>query len=238
MNRPYIICHMVASIDGKVTGNFLFQPECAEATEIYYRLNRELKADGFICGRITMESSFTGGWYPDLSHYKPVHHDMNMKMDFITDDLDGFYAVAFDTHGRLGWKSNKIIDPDGDPGYDGARIIEVLSEDVDERYLGYLETMEIPYIFASENSIDVELALLKLKNVIGCNTLLLEGGSVINGAFERAGAVDEISLVVAPIVADNDAKPLFSNPDPANFRLLKSEHKNGNLILNYKRILR
>lgn len=63
MNRPYIICHMVTSIDGKVTGDFLATPECAEATEIYYQINRETKADGFICGRITMEGSFTGGWY-------------------------------------------------------------------------------------------------------------------------------------------------------------------------------
>jgi len=236
MNRPYIICHMVTSIDGKVTGNFLFQPECAETTEIYYRINRERKADGFICGRVTMEQSFTDGRYPDLTKYKPVHHDSDMKMDFIVDDLSGFYAVAFDTHGKLGWKSNKIIDPDGDPGYDGAQIIEVLSEDVDERYLGYLESMEIPYIFAGEKSIDVELALFKLKNIIGCNTLLLEGGSIINGAFERAEMIDEISLVVAPTVADKDSKPLFMDSGLMNFELTKAERENGSLVLNYKRI--
>ena len=231
MTRPYIICHMVTSIDGKVTGDFLFQNECAEATDIYYRINRERKADGFICGRVTMESGFTCGWYPDLSQYKSV----DKKKDFLVDDLSGFYAVAFDTHGKLGWRSNKIIDPDGDPGYDGARIIEVLSEEVDERYLGYLETMEIPYIFAGEASIDVELALFKLKNIIGCEILLLEGGSIINGAFERAGAVDELSLVVAPVVAGKDSKPLFMDSDIANFELLKAENENGNLVLNYRR---
>ena len=213
----------------------MFQPECAEATEVYYRLNRELKADGFICGRVTMEGSFTGGWYPHLSQYKPVHHDMDKKMDFLVDDLSGFYAIAFDTNGKLGWKSNKIVDPDGDPGYDGTQIIEVLSEDVDERYLGYLEAMEIPYIFAGEKSIDVKLALFKLKNIIGCNTLLLAGGSIINGAFERAGVVDELSLVVAPVVAGKDSKPLFMNSDISNFKLVKSENENGNLVLNYKR---
>ena len=235
MMRPYIICHMVISIDGKVTGDFLFQDECAEATDIYYRINRERKADGFICGRVTMEGSFTDGWYPDLSQYKPVHHDMDMKMDFIVDDLSGFYAIAFDTHGKLGWRSNKIIDPDGDPGYDGAQIIEVLSEDVDERYLGYLEAMEIPYIFAGETAIDVELALFKLKTIIGCETLLLEGGSIINGAFERAGVVDELSLVVAPMIAGKDSKPLFMDSDIENFELLKVDNENGNLVLNYKR---
>ncbi len=231
MTRPYIICHMVTSIDGKVTGDFLFQNECAEATEIYYRINRERKADGFICGRVTMEGSFTGGWYPDLSQYQPV----DQKRDFLVDDLSGFYAIAFDTHGKLGWRSNKIIDPDKDPGYDGAQIIEVLSEDVDERYLGYLEAMEIPYIFAGETAIDVELALFKLKKLIGCETLLLEGGSIINGAFERAGVVDELSLVVAPVIADKDAKPLFMDADIANFRLVRAENENGNLVLNYQR---
>ena len=235
MTRPYIICHMVTSIDGKVTGDFLFQNECAEATDIYYRINRERKSDGFICGRVTMEGSFTGGFYPDLSQYNPVRHDLDIKMDYIVDDLSGFYAVAFDPHGKLGWRSNKIIDPDKDPGYDGAQIIEVLTEQVDERYLGYLETMEIPYIFAGKSSIDVELALFKLKNIIGCETLLLEGGSIINGAFERAGVVDELSLVVAPMIADKDSKPLFMDSDIENFKLVRAENERGNLILNYKR---
>ena len=231
MTRPYIICHMVTSIDGKVTGDFLFQNECTEATEIYYRINRERKSNGFICGRVTMEGSFTGGFYPDLSRYESV----DKKTDFLVDDLSGFYAIAFDTHGKLGWKSNKIVDPDGDPGYDGAQIIEVLSEDVDKRYLGYLETMKIPYIFAGKTDIDVELALFKLKDIIGCEILLLEGGSIINGAFERAGAVDELSIVMAPVIADKNSKPLFMDSDISSFELVRAENENGILILNYKR---
>ncbi len=235
MNRPYIICHMVTSLDGKVTGDFLFTPECAGATEIYYDLNRKFKSNGFICGRVTMEGSFTGGYYPNLSEYEPVIHDCGFKMDYMLDDMSGFYAVAFDPKGKLGWKSNKIIDPDGDPGYDGAQIIEVLTEQVDERYLGYLESMEIPYIFAGENEIDVELALFKLKNIIGCDTLILEGGSIINGFFQRANVIDELSLVTAPIVAEKNDKPLFYDSVVAGYELIKSEIINGNIVLNYKR---
>lgn len=235
MQRPYIICHMVTSVDGKVTGDFLFKDECAKASEIYYDINRGIKSNGFICGRVTMEGSFTGGYYPDLSKFQPVKHDLDLKMDYILDDMSGFYAVAFDTNGKLGWKSNRIIDPDGDPGYDGAQIIEVLSENVDERYLGYLEAMEIPYIFAGEDKIDVELALFKLKNIIGIDTLLLEGGSILNGSFQRADVIDELSLVVAPIVADKNDKPLFTDSTCANFQLTKSETKDGVLVLNYKR---
>ena len=232
MNRPYIICHMVTSLDGKVTGDFLSTPECEGACEIYYDINRNLKSNGFICGRVTMEGSFTGGYYPDLSEYEPVHY----YTDFIPDNMSGFYAVAFDPKGKLGWKSNKIVDPDGDPGYDGAQIIEVLTEQTDERYLGYLKSMKIPYIFAGENEIDIELALYKLKNSIGCETLLLEGGSIVNGFFQRADVIDEISLVIAPIVAEKEDKPLFNDSTISNFEIVKSEVIKGNTILKYKRV--
>lgn len=237
MNRPYIICHMVTSLDGKVTGNFLSAPACESACEIYYDINRSLQADGFICGRVTMEGSFTGGYYPDLSQFAPVHYGVGFKMDYMLDeeDMSGFYAVAFDPKGKLGWKSNKIIDPDGDPGYDNAQIIEVLTEQVDKRYLGYLESMGIPYIFAGKTEIDVVLALFKLKNIVGCETLLLEGGSIVNGYFQRADVIDLLSLVVAPVVADKNDKPLFTDSTIAAFELIKAENRNGNLVLNYKR---
>lgn len=235
MNRPYIICHMVMSLDGKVTGDFLFTPECGSATEIYYDINRKLRCSGFICGRVTMEESFTGGYYPDLSKYEPVGNGRDSKTDFIPDYLSGFYAVAFDPKGRLGWKSAEITDPDGDPGYDGAQIIEVLTELADERYIGYLESMKIPYIFAGEDEIDVEIALHKLRSLFGCETLLLEGGSIINGSFQRADAIDELSLVVAPIVAGDNSKPLFMNSIISDYELKKAENTNGNLILNCKK---
>ena len=231
MGRPHIICHMVTSLDGRVTGDFLSRAECAKATELYYRLNREWEADGFICGRVTMEESFTGGFYPDLSRYKAVEE----RKDFVAEGLLGRYAIAFDTNGKLGWRSDRIIDPDGDPGYDGARIVEVLSERVDGRYLGYLREMRIPYLFAGESSIDVGLALSKLKELFGCNTLLLEGGSILNGAFERAGAVDELSLLVAPIVADKESKPLFMDAEAADFVLADAKVEQGVLALRYGR---
>lgn len=229
---------MVASVDGKVTGDFLYRPECEAATEIYYRLNREYKesgAQGFICGRVTMEQSFTGGFYPDLSAYEPLAA-CELGKSFIPErELSGFYAVAFDTHGSLGWRSSRIIDPDGDPGYDGAEIIEVLSENVDTRYLSYLRELGIPYIFAGKESVDVSLALSELNRLIGCKRLILEGGSIINGAFLRSGAVDELSLVVAPVIAGEGSKPLFSDATVADFKLRESTAVGDVLLLKYGR---
>lgn len=229
MNRPYIICHMTVSLDGKVTGSFLSAPECQMATDFYYQINRDYGADGYACGRVTMEGSFTGGWYPDLSAFEPAHS----PMDFLVDDLAGFYAVAFDPHGRLGWKSSTIIDDD--PGYGGAQIIEVLTHQVNGKYLTYLQSMGIPYIFAGDTEIDIEEALFKLKAYFGIHKLLLEGGSILNGAFQRAGVIDELSLVVAPIVAEADDKPLFMDSTLENYHLADIKKQDGNLWLNYRR---
>ena len=233
MPKPYIICHTVTSIDGKVTGDFLSRSECEAATDVYYELNREYNkngASGFICGRVTMESSFTGGWYPDLTEYPLIES----KDDFIPDNLSGFYAVSFDPKGKLGWKSNKIIDED--PGYNNAQIIEVLTEQADGRYLGYLQAMKIPYIFAGETEINVHIATEKLYSLIGISSLLLEGGSIVNGYFERAGVIDELSLVVAPIVADAEDKPLFMNSMVSNFELKEiKKYDNSVVWINYVR---
>ena len=232
MNRPHIICHMVTSIDGKVTGEFLSRPECEKATDIYYELNREYNknsANGFICGRVTMESSFTGGWYPDLVKYEPVEN----KDDYIPDNLSGFYAVSFDPKGKLGWKSNKIIDED--PGYGDSQIIEVLTEQADSRYLSYLQEMEIPYIFAGKTEIDVKTALEKLKTFMCINSILLEGGSIVNGYFQRAGVIDELSLVVAPIVAAAGDKPLFMDSTLSEFKLKEIKRYDDVVWMNYIR---
>lgn len=142
--------------------------------------------------------------------------------------------MAFDPHGRLGWKSNRIIDPDGDPGYDKARIIEVLTEQVDPRYLSYLEEQEIPYIFAGETEIGVEFALFKLKNVVGMQTLLLEGGSILNGAFQRAGVIDELSLVVDPVIG-GEGKPLCMDSRVEEYHLAEVKNYDGILWMHYRR---
>lgn len=234
MDRPYIICHMMISLDGKVTGEFLQDQACRQATEVYYQRNRCYKADAYACGRITMEGSFTQGWYPDLTAFAPAQ-GFRWKMDYIPDDMDGLCAVAFDPHGRLGWQSNRVQDPDTDPGYDKARIIEVVTEQVDPRYLGYLESKNICYLFAGEQQIDLELALMKLRRYFGIQTLLLEGGSILNGAFQRAGLVDELSLVVAPVVGDAEGKPLFLDSRMEEYHLLQVQNEGGAVWMNYKK---
>lgn len=220
---------MVTSIDGKVTGDFLYRPESEPATEVYYQINRDYKADAFACGRVTMEGSFTQGWYPDLTAFQDT---ILPREDYVADPEAKFFAVAFDRRGRLGWKASRISDED--PGYDNAHIIEVLCEDTPDAYLAYLRSIDVSYLFAGEKELDLSLALKKLKELFGIEKLLLEGGSVLNGAFQRKYVIDELSLVVAPVVAAAEDKPLFDGSAMDGYTLQKiKQHENSVFWLNY-----
>jgi riboflavin biosynthesis pyrimidine reductase len=80
---------------------------------------------------------------------------------------------------------------------------------------------------------NLKLALDKLYHLFDIKKLLLEGGSVINGAFEYENLIDEISLVIAPIVADKDGLPLFHESTLKSFELAECEKINQSVWLRY-----
>ena len=228
MNRPYIICHMLTSIDGKVTGDFLSKEASQKGCEIYYEKNRKYDADCFICGRVTMQESFTGSYYPDLSGFSNSKIEL---VDFINKSNINKYAVSFDRFGRVGWVSSKIVDED--PGYNNRNIIEVVTQKAPSNYLRYLQSIGVSYIFAGEDDIDIKKALHKLYELFNIKFALLEGGSIINGAFFKEDVVDEISLVVVPVIAEACDKPLFMNSTNQSYELKECTQIDNNIYLNY-----
>lgn len=230
-DRPFVVCHMSMSLDGKVTGDFLRMPRCEAVSQAYYRIHRDYGASAFACGRVTMEESFTSGFRPDLSRFDG---SVVLPMDHVADENASFFAVAFDRHGSLGWKGPCIVDED--PGYGGAHIVEVLCEGVPQACLSYLQEKGVSYIFAGKDDIDLELALHKLRAIFGIRRLLLEGGSLLNGAFLRADLVDELSLVMMPVTAADGDRSLFDRSVTAAFRLEHVEAlEEGAAWLRYRR---
>lgn len=197
----------MTSLDGKVAGDFLASPVSIRLCDDYYRIHREFKADAFLCGRTTMQGSFTGTECPDLSQYADCKVT---REDYVPFPDEKFYAVALDSHCRLNWKAPFITDED--PGYDNAYIIEVLSENASDAFLAYLQANRIAYIFAGKERIDLHLAMNKLKTLFGINLLLLEGGGTTGATFVDAGLVDEYSLVVSPTIQGDSGISLVEGP--------------------------
>ena len=80
-------------------------------------------------------------------NYDITHIFIDSLLKVVDDNIDNpysmFYAICFDRKGKLGWKSNQIIDEDD--GYNKAAIIEVLTEQVDVRYLRYLKSLKMTF---------------------------------------------------------------------------------------------
>lgn len=232
MEKPYVIYHMTTSADGMIAGSFLEKTEAAELIDFYYDCHRNFKADAFLCGRVTMQGSFTGEILPDCSEWS---EEKFSREDFAAEKAD-FYAVAVDTSGKLNWQKNRI--EDDDPGYDNAHIIEILCENVRDEYIGFLRNKGISYIFAGKEKLDLTVALDKLKKLFDIEKLLLEGGGIIGGAFAKEDLIDEMSFVLVPLIQGKEGQHVFADLMPENlpkFSSVKSEPiKNGLRIRYFK----
>lgn len=206
MDRPYIICHMVTALDGKITGAYMETPEAESASEEYERINQFYHPQAWVNGRVTIDENFTFYKEPELPDNAPAFP----KEDFVAQRA-GNYIVAIDPSGQLGWEKN-YVEYAGRPK---AYVIEVLTEQVDNAYLAFLREQDISYIFAGEKAISCELAVQKLKSLFEIERLKLSGGGVINWSFAQEGLIDELSLIIAP-AADGapDTPTLFERrPD-------------------------
>lgn len=197
MNRPYIFCHMMTSLDGKIMGNYMETPEGAAAGDVFYNLsfgkNPYYKHQGWLSGRITTDDNFTFYEKPDLDE----NAAKVPEGDYIAKKTDMYY-VSIDPSGRLGWKSSTLTYIDTT-----AHVIEVLTEKATNAYKAFLRRLGISYIIAGIDSLDYEQTLSKLKEQFGIENLML-GGAALNWSFIQTGMCDEVSVVIAA-VADGSA---------------------------------
>ncbi len=217
--RPYVICHMVPSVDGRiVVDGWPLRPRLVAE---YERTAASLGADGWIVGRISMEPYAGNAAVPRRTGRSRIP-----RTDFVARTDAPSYAVAIDPGGKLRWESDSI---------DGEHAVAVLTERVPDRTLAFLRAQGVSYLFGGKDRIGVPLVLRKLRTLFGIRRLLLEGGGKINGSFLAAGAIDELSLLVAPVADGGVGTPtLFDareGPGPAlGLTLLSAERRRGGLL--------
>lgn len=188
--KPYIVCHMMSSVDGRsLTDGWHLD----FASDLYETTAATFKADGWICGRVTMQEIAHGDGYPKGLAEEPVsrtHH-------FAVRNADQ-YAISIDPKGAVAWKSNTALK---------SHVIEVVAESVADDYLAYLQSIDVSYVFGGKTDIDLAHVMDVLQRELGVKTLIVEGGSHVSGAFVNAGLVDEVSVLMLPLVDGRDGHP-------------------------------
>ncbi len=201
--RPRVICHMITSVDGRIVADGWPDYASADARRQYEEVHASYNADGWICGRVTMEP-FAGGVRTDAEVALEYTRGA-AREDFRASGDAASFAFALDPRGRLAWRSNDI---------DGDHVVAILSERVSDGYLAFLRERGVSYLLCGAEDIDLPLAIEKIGGRFGVRTLMLEGGGKINGGMLSAGLIDEVSVLIAPVADGRMGTPtLFDMAD-------------------------
>ena len=210
---------MAASIDGRIVVQGWPDSVAAAVRREYDALHASFGAEGWMCGRITMEP-FAKRLRSDAEVARE-YEGSAPRPDFRAEGDFASFAFAVDPRGRLAWESNDIS---------GDHVVTILSERVSNEYIEFLRKKRVSYLLTGTKDIDLALALEKIGTVFGVHTLLLEGGGGINGAMLSAGLIDELSLLVAPVADGEVGRPAVFDVS-AEAREATPRHRERPLVL-------
>jgi len=187
---------MLSPLDGRLIVD-AWAPEgstlYAGILQEYQRLHDGFNADAWLAGTNTMKE-FTGG----ATASRATSDAVPVRPWHLADPAARHFAIAVDRKGQLHWKSATA---------DQGHVVVILGASVADAHLAELAAGGLSYLVMPDDDIDFAAMLEQLNEKIGIATLLLEGGAQMNGAFLKAGLVDEISLLLCPAIDGSTGAP-------------------------------
>lgn len=225
MEKPYIVCYMMTSVDGRIDCDMVGK---LAGVEDYYPLLDELGLQSAISGKTTarLELAESGEFKPENN--LPFGKEIVSKK---TDSNNG-YTIVVDTNGTLLWKH--------DSQYDKPHIL-ITSKQVSKEYLTYLDERNISYIVTGNTRIDLAAACEALKKTFGIEKLGIVGGPAINTAFLDAGLLDEVIVLIGAGIDGRASFPAVfhregnSQSEPTPLKLIEVRtYDSGAVFIRYK----
>jgi 2,5-diamino-6-(ribosylamino)-4(3H)-pyrimidinone 5'-phosphate reductase len=187
MPRPYVICHMCTTIDGKVLSHrWPKLPAGRGAASLFETTAATFGIPAWLVGTTTMKEIM--GQNLRLPKAKgPVPAG-----DFVANAKPKGLAIGTDAKSVLRFQENEV---------DGDHVVLLLTGRASRDYRAALREAGVSYLICGGGKqVDLRVALEKLGRLFKLKKLMLQGGGTFNGAMLAAGLVDEISQVIVPIV--------------------------------------
>jgi 2,5-diamino-6-(ribosylamino)-4(3H)-pyrimidinone 5'-phosphate reductase len=218
---PKIITHNAISLDGSISG-FAIDPGK------YYAIAGSLHPDAMLVGSSTAKSGVE--MYSDGI---PDERPADFVKPRITEEDKRPYWVIPDSHGLLQGRLHIFR------RFEYCKdVIVLLSEKSPESYVKYLMERNYDVIISGHEDVDLKKSLEILLQKYSCRIVLTDSGGNLNKVLLEAGLVDEISLIINPVLVDQRHLKLFRNLDltqhPIHLELLKAEKLDGQLLVLYR----
>ncbi len=216
--NPYIILHNSITLDGSLTG---FMPDM----ELHYRLAGNLSTEATLIGSatvITGQEMFGDGSVPpeEPGDFMVPERKEDLPWWIIVDS-GGKLKGMLHTCRRFEYCRDLII---------------LVSDNTPEDYLKHLVERRYRYIKTGSQKADLRSALSILYNQYGIKRIMTDTGQVLGNLLLNEGLVDEISLLVHPLIIGDKSYPVFrSISSEVKVELLREEkYENGCIWLRYK----
>ena len=165
MNKPYIICHMMTSVDGRI--------DCAMTSQLpgvedYYKTLDALNLPTTVSGRVTAELEMA-----EPGFFQAKNPETFGQEGFSKKVSAKGYEIIVDTKGKLLWPDASDMDKP---------YLIITSEQVTKEYLAYLDGQHISWIACGKERIDLVRACEILASTGFLDAGLLDEISILMGA--------------------------------------------------------
>jgi len=155
--------------------------------------------------------------------------------DFLPEKLrahSGRWLVVIDSRARVRWTSSE---------QDDTKLAVLISGTTPAAYRQFLREHDVPYFEAGDGRVELRQAVDRLGEVFGVDCIVSNAGGVLNGAFLRAGLIDEIDIQFLPaVVGLAEAPAIFEGygvgavGGPRDLRLISAENRpDGSIFIRY-----
>lgn len=224
MTRPKVVLYVGASLDGRITMNSnstMFdaykQPELYEmlftkdewasfTNEIFQIYKPDMFLEG--CNMLVAENQ-------ELTELPPYDGDLEvLYQDYLPDDIinrPGRKTWTSVVDGRGRFRNGYTADGDDPKTY----MVHLTTETAPPEYLSFLRQRSIPYLIEGQNKVNLPQMFDKVKTKLNVQTIATSSGGKLSGALIRNSLLDEINILLSPIVIGGYTVPtLFASPEP------------------------
>jgi 2,5-diamino-6-(ribosylamino)-4(3H)-pyrimidinone 5'-phosphate reductase len=195
---------------------------------LHYEVADKIKADAHLIGS---ETARTG--VESFTEKVPPENPSDFNKPIIKEDETKPFWVLVDSKGKL--KGMLHVYRRSCYCKD---IIVIVTSKTPEDYINYMKERNFNMVVAGDENIDFKLALDKLAMYFGVRTVLTDSGGALTSVLLSEGLVDELALLISPVIVGKDSTNLFRTlENKVNLELIRSERIRNNHLLVVYRVL-